>query len=135
MDTLYTFWDNITHYKTESTHVLGLMNSATKLSGGSLTGSLKPQKGGPTSLRAAIRRCAARGRRPRPRGAEMKWGGGSPMFFFGKKSEMGRGGVSYLGFHCWDSSGCVWISFNFLSISHSLGRNGGGFSGFLTCRV
>ena len=29
MDTLYTFWDNITHYKTES--VLGLMNSATKV--------------------------------------------------------------------------------------------------------
>ena len=30
MDTLYTFWDNITHYKTESVHFLGLMNSATK---------------------------------------------------------------------------------------------------------
>ena len=30
MDTLYTFWDNIIHYKTESAHVLGLMNSATK---------------------------------------------------------------------------------------------------------
>ena len=23
MDTLYTFWDNITHYKTESVHILG----------------------------------------------------------------------------------------------------------------
>ena len=31
MDTLYTFWENITHYKTESVHFLGLMNSATKL--------------------------------------------------------------------------------------------------------
>ena len=31
MDTLYTFGDNITHYKTESVHFLGLMNSATKL--------------------------------------------------------------------------------------------------------
>ena len=30
MDTLYTFWDNITHYKTESVNVLGLMNSATQ---------------------------------------------------------------------------------------------------------
>ena len=30
MDTLYTFWDNITHYRTESVHFLGLMNSATK---------------------------------------------------------------------------------------------------------
>ena len=30
MDTLYTFWDNITHYKTKSVHFLGLMNSATK---------------------------------------------------------------------------------------------------------
>ena len=30
MDTLYTFWDNITHYKTESVHFWGLMNSATK---------------------------------------------------------------------------------------------------------
>ena len=30
MDTLYTFWDNtITHNKTESVHVWGLMNSAT----------------------------------------------------------------------------------------------------------
>ena len=29
MDTLYTFWDNITHYKTESVHFWGLMNSAT----------------------------------------------------------------------------------------------------------
>ena len=29
-DTLYTFWDNITHYKTESVNFLGLMNSATK---------------------------------------------------------------------------------------------------------
>ena len=31
MDTLYTFWDNITHYKTKSVHFLGLMNSATKI--------------------------------------------------------------------------------------------------------
>ena len=30
MDTLYTFWDNITHYNTESVHFLGLMNSATR---------------------------------------------------------------------------------------------------------
>ena len=30
MDTLYTFEDNITHYKTKSVHFLGLMNSATK---------------------------------------------------------------------------------------------------------
>ena len=30
MDTLYTFWVNITHYKTESVHFWGLMNSATK---------------------------------------------------------------------------------------------------------
>ena len=30
MDTLYTFWDDVTHYKTESVHFLGLMNSATK---------------------------------------------------------------------------------------------------------
>ena len=30
MDTLYTFWDSITHYKTESVHFLGLMNSATR---------------------------------------------------------------------------------------------------------
>ena len=29
MDTLYTFWDSITHYKAESVHFLGLMNSAT----------------------------------------------------------------------------------------------------------
>ena len=28
MDTLYTFWDNITHYKTESVYFLGLINSA-----------------------------------------------------------------------------------------------------------
>ena len=31
MDTLYTFWDNITHYKAERVHFGGLMNSATKL--------------------------------------------------------------------------------------------------------
>ena len=31
MDTLYTFWDNITHYKTESVHFLVLMNSATEI--------------------------------------------------------------------------------------------------------
>ena len=30
MDALYTFWDNITHYKTETVRFLGLMNSATK---------------------------------------------------------------------------------------------------------
>ena len=30
MDTLYTFWDHITYYKTESVHFWGLMNSATK---------------------------------------------------------------------------------------------------------
>ena len=30
MDTLYTFWDKIAHYKTESVHFMGLMNSATK---------------------------------------------------------------------------------------------------------
>ena len=26
----YTFWDNITHYKTESVHFLGLLNLASK---------------------------------------------------------------------------------------------------------
>ena len=31
MDTLHTFWDNITHDKTKSVHFGGLMNSATKL--------------------------------------------------------------------------------------------------------
>ena len=31
MDTLSTFGDNITHYKTESVHFWGLMNSATRL--------------------------------------------------------------------------------------------------------
>ena len=31
MDTLYTFWVNMTHYKTESAHFLGLRNSATKI--------------------------------------------------------------------------------------------------------
>ena len=30
MDTLYTFWDKITHDKTESVYFLGPMNSATK---------------------------------------------------------------------------------------------------------
>ena len=30
MDTLNTFWDNTTHYKTKSVHFLGLTNSATK---------------------------------------------------------------------------------------------------------
>ena len=30
MDTLYTFWDNNTHYKPKSVHFRGLMNSATK---------------------------------------------------------------------------------------------------------
>ena len=28
---LKTFWDNITHYKTKSVHLLGLMNPATKV--------------------------------------------------------------------------------------------------------
>ena len=31
MDTLYTFWDSIAHYKTKSVHFWGLMNSATKV--------------------------------------------------------------------------------------------------------
>ena len=31
MDTLYTFWDNNTHCKTESLHFLELMNSAVSL--------------------------------------------------------------------------------------------------------
>ena len=31
MDTLYTFWDKITHYKPESVYFWGLMNLATKL--------------------------------------------------------------------------------------------------------
>ena len=31
MDTLYTFWDSLTHYKTESVHFLKLMNSALRL--------------------------------------------------------------------------------------------------------
>ena len=31
MDTLYTFGENSTHYKTESVHFAGLMNSATQL--------------------------------------------------------------------------------------------------------
>ena len=31
MDTLYTFWDNIAHYKTKSVHIVGPMNSATKV--------------------------------------------------------------------------------------------------------
>ena len=30
MDTLCTFGDNMTHYKTENVHFLGLMSSATK---------------------------------------------------------------------------------------------------------
>ena len=30
MDTLYTFGDNITHYKTKSVYFWGLINSATK---------------------------------------------------------------------------------------------------------
>ena len=33
MDTLYSFWDHITHYKTESVNFLGFMNSATKVLG------------------------------------------------------------------------------------------------------
>ena len=31
MDTLYTFGEHITRYKTESVHFLGLMNSATEV--------------------------------------------------------------------------------------------------------
>ena len=31
MDTLYTFWDNISHYKTESVNFEGLLNAATKI--------------------------------------------------------------------------------------------------------
>ena len=31
MDTLYTFWDTTTHYKTTSVNFGGLMNSATKI--------------------------------------------------------------------------------------------------------
>ena len=31
MDTLYIFGANITHYKTESVHFWGLMNSVTKI--------------------------------------------------------------------------------------------------------
>ena len=31
MDTLYTFGDNFTHYKTESVYFWGLMNSANKV--------------------------------------------------------------------------------------------------------
>ena len=30
MSMLYTFWDHVTYYKTESVHFWGLMNSATK---------------------------------------------------------------------------------------------------------
>ena len=33
MDALYTFWDNIARYKTESVFFWGLMNSATKVQG------------------------------------------------------------------------------------------------------
>ena len=52
MDTLYTFGDNIPHYKTKSVHFLGLMNSATKLKGllnrslkGSVKGSIRVCRG------------------------------------------------------------------------------------------
>ena len=41
LDTLYTFWDNITHYKTESVHFWGLMNSATE----SFSGNPKARHG------------------------------------------------------------------------------------------
>ena len=42
MHTLYTFWDNTTHYKTESVHFGGLMNSATRAPlKGSLKGSIR----------------------------------------------------------------------------------------------
>ena len=40
MDTLYTCWDNITHYKTKSVNFLGLMDSATKGYGGLAAGLL-----------------------------------------------------------------------------------------------
>ena len=33
MDTLYTFWDNITHDKTKSVDFWALMNSATRSKG------------------------------------------------------------------------------------------------------
>ena len=33
MDTLFTFWDDITHYKAKTVHFWGLMNSATKVIG------------------------------------------------------------------------------------------------------
>ena len=41
MDTLYTFWDNIIHYKTKSVRFLGLMNSATKSKGGMKVGRIE----------------------------------------------------------------------------------------------
>ena len=48
MDTLYTVWDSITRYKTESVHFLGLMNSATK---GIVTGA--GSRGGVCSSRGS----------------------------------------------------------------------------------
>ena len=42
MAALYTFGDNITHYKTKSVHCWGLMNSATK-SDEETTKALVPQ--------------------------------------------------------------------------------------------
>ena len=53
MDTLYTFWESITHSKTESVNFLGLTNSATKFkdgfrgsSGAGVWGLEKPYKVG-----------------------------------------------------------------------------------------
>ena len=44
MDPLYTFWDNIAHYKTKSVHVWGLMNSATKALIATLVEKIFPYK-------------------------------------------------------------------------------------------
>ena len=39
----FTLWDNITHYKTESVHFLGLMNSATKGNAGFISATVGPK--------------------------------------------------------------------------------------------
>ena len=58
MDTLYTFWDKITHYKTESVHFWGLMNSATKVPcGPCVRGCLAPRDD--TSHVAICTRCGS----------------------------------------------------------------------------
>ena len=44
MDTLYTFWENITHYKTDSVHFWGLRHSATKVFGFLEEVRLKPPR-------------------------------------------------------------------------------------------